>query len=174
MNDAQIAVLGIDAAWTEYNPSGVALLRNTRGRWQCVAVAPSYNSYIALAKGAEVDWSCVPGGSPLDASDVLGASESLLGQGTVDLIAVDMPIATVPVTGRRAADQDISKCFGAQGCAVHSPTPIRPGPVSEYFFRQFNQLGFRLATAEAIAGPITQHDRGIPAPSTSPFAECFI
>jgi hypothetical protein len=37
-------MLGIDAAWTEKEPSGVALLKGRLGAWQCAAVAPSYQS----------------------------------------------------------------------------------------------------------------------------------
>ena len=36
------AVLGIDAAWTTTNPSGVALVALVGERWRCVALAPSY------------------------------------------------------------------------------------------------------------------------------------
>jgi len=151
VNKESKAVLGIDAAWTQHNPSGVALLRRKLGRWQCVAAAPSYDAFIALSKGASIDWNLVPQGSALDGREMLAASEKFLGD-TVEVIAVDMPIATVPVTGRREADQSISKRFGAQGCAVHTPNPIRPGPVGEEFLNQFVKLGFRLATTETAVG----------------------
>ena len=45
------AVLGIDAAWTEDNPSGVALIAKDLPPWRCLGVAPSYESYIELASG---------------------------------------------------------------------------------------------------------------------------
>lgn len=44
-------VLGIDAAWTEKEPAGVALLEGRSEVWRCVAVAPSYDSFLALAEG---------------------------------------------------------------------------------------------------------------------------
>ena len=48
-------ILGIDAAWTAHEPSGVALVRFDGGSWRCVAVAPCYASFIALAGGLPVD-----------------------------------------------------------------------------------------------------------------------
>ena len=35
-------VLGIDAAWTAKNPSGVALVSRQGGQWMCRGLAPSY------------------------------------------------------------------------------------------------------------------------------------
>jgi len=49
------AILGIDAAWTEKEPSGVALIEGARGGWRCVAVTPSYGTFLALAEGTPVD-----------------------------------------------------------------------------------------------------------------------
>lgn len=49
-------VLGIDAAWTPGGPSGVALLTGRDDRWRCVAVASSYQAFVALAAGRLVDW----------------------------------------------------------------------------------------------------------------------
>lgn len=50
------AVLGIDAAWTENRPSGVAVVKETAGTWTCVGVAPSYEAFLALPQGVKVDW----------------------------------------------------------------------------------------------------------------------
>ena len=51
-----VGVLGIDAAWTEKEPSGVALIEDSQGGWRCVTVTPSYSSFLALAEGTPVDW----------------------------------------------------------------------------------------------------------------------
>lgn len=41
-----ISVLGIDAAWTDHEPSGVALVTGEgAGHWRCRCVAPSYASF---------------------------------------------------------------------------------------------------------------------------------
>ena len=52
------SVLGIDAAWTTNKPSGVALIRTNPGdgRWEYVAVAPSYDAFIEAALGHDVQW----------------------------------------------------------------------------------------------------------------------
>ena len=42
-------VLGIDATWTGHQPSGVALVQQTSEAWQCLALAPSYNAFLAQA-----------------------------------------------------------------------------------------------------------------------------
>ncbi|MCA1792296.1 MAG: hypothetical protein ABR534_04885 [Desulfotignum sp.] len=39
-------ILGIDAAWTKTEPSGIALVELTQEDWQSIAVAPSYNAFI--------------------------------------------------------------------------------------------------------------------------------
>ena len=44
-------VLGIDAAWTAHNPSGVALVQRAEQGWRCLALAPSYDAFLALAAG---------------------------------------------------------------------------------------------------------------------------
>ena len=40
------SVLGIDAALTVHQPSGIALVQNTATGWSCLAVAPSYRAFI--------------------------------------------------------------------------------------------------------------------------------
>ena len=50
-------VLGIDAAWTAREPSGVALVQRQASPWRCIAVAPSYAAFTALAEGHVPDWS---------------------------------------------------------------------------------------------------------------------
>jgi hypothetical protein len=42
------AVLGIDAAWTATQPSGVAVVSEEPGGWRLVAVANSYRSFCDL------------------------------------------------------------------------------------------------------------------------------
>ena len=39
-------VLGIDAAWTSTQPTGVALVRRRNGAWETLGVASSYTSFI--------------------------------------------------------------------------------------------------------------------------------
>jgi predicted RNase H-like nuclease len=41
----------------------------------------------------------------------------------------------------------VSKAFGGQGCSTHSPSPERPGLLSEQIRDGFQECGFRLATS---------------------------
>ena len=94
-------VLGIDAAWTATKPSGVALVRSAGLRWRCLAVAPSYDTFVGLRHGTAIDWEQRRFlGESVDPVALLEAAAELAG-GPVDVVAIDMPIATVPITSRR-------------------------------------------------------------------------
>jgi hypothetical protein len=56
------AVLGVDAAWTERQPSGVARAVETGKGWRLAAVEASYGHFIERAKGVEPG-DARPGGS---------------------------------------------------------------------------------------------------------------
>ncbi len=139
-------MLGIDAAWTDHSPSGVALIRAGRnGLWKFVALAPSYDSFVELAAGNPVQWR-EPTATPCsDPQEILGAAERLLGGERVTVVSVDMPLSNVDITGRREADNAISRAFGGSGCGTHSPTHDRPGNVSRDFHRSLSRLGYSLA-----------------------------
>lgn len=142
-----VAILGIDAAWTEHEPSGVALLAGEGDRWTCVAVAPSYQSFIGLARGVPVDWrgriraSDVP---PVD--DLVGAATQMAGS-QVQIVAVDMPMSLAAISGRRPADDLVSREFGNRHCSAHSPGTKRPGSLGARLTADLKRLGFSLATA---------------------------
>ncbi len=146
-------VLAIDAAWTPHNPSGVALLSNKMGHWRVVALAPSYQQFIDLGDDRAVDWDGPqPRGTAPDPKALLAASRGLLGGASVDLVTVDMPLATVAITTRRKADDVISRMFGARGCAVHTPSATRPGPIGTMLRDGFMAAGFALGTTDTAAG----------------------
>jgi predicted RNase H-like nuclease len=145
-------VLGIDAAWTAKEPSGVALLAGSPGEWQCVTVTPSYDSFLSLAEGVPVDWAARAKGAIPEASRLIVSAERLLGGGKIAVVTVDMPLATVPITGRRAADSAISKVYGGRGAAVHSPSAERPGIISDQLSKDFAAAGFPLATSTTPVG----------------------
>jgi predicted RNase H-like nuclease len=137
------AVLGIDAAWTTTNPSGVALVARDAGRWRCVALAPSYRSFLDLAAGHAVDWLApVTSDSPPEPKALLHAARGLLGGADVDVVTVDMPVSTVAIGGRRPADDAISVKYGGAGCGTHSPSGTRPGQVGVDFTKGFVALGY--------------------------------
>jgi len=148
-------VLGIDAAWTATQPSGVALLRapssghrtsRTDGRWECLAVAPDYASFLS----GRVDWSARPVAGPPEPAALHARCIALAG-GPPDVIAIDMPLATRVITGRRAADNAISSAYGGRGLGVHTPNPDRPGPIADAMRLGFGRLGYRVATASTPA-----------------------
>jgi len=139
-------VLGIDAAWTAHQPSGIALVQRQGEAWSCVALAPSYASFIALADGIPVDWAARAQGSKPNMTALLGAAERL-SDGRVDLIAFDMPLSKEPIGHRRQADRDVSRLFGNRGCAVHSPTALRPGAIADDIRQDLEDCGYGLQTA---------------------------
>ncbi len=140
------SVLGVDAAWTDRRPSGVALIRaGLDGLWECVALAPSYDSFVKLAAGNPVLWQEPTTTLGSDTQTLLRSAEGLLGGARVTVVSVDMPLSRIDITGRREADNAISRTFGARGCGTHSPSRHRPGKVSRDFHQSLSRLGYRLA-----------------------------
>lgn len=141
------AVLGIDAAWSPRNPSGVALIKaKDDGRWEYVDVAPSYDSFINLADSIPVDWNARLTGGALTAriNQLLTAAIELLGGERVTVIAVDMPLSREPIQGRRVADDAISREFGGRGCGTHSPNVLGAG-IADELCQILADLGYPLA-----------------------------
>jgi hypothetical protein len=92
------AVLGIDAAWTLTQPSGVALAVERTSGWHLIAAAASYQRFHALADSRQPAEECLSGSSP-DAPALLAM---VLRGRPVDLVAIDMPLAHSPIVGRVA------------------------------------------------------------------------
>jgi predicted RNase H-like nuclease len=145
-------ILGIDAAWTEKEPSGMALLESSQVGWRCVSVTPSYGSFLALAEGTPVDWDAKTKGALPDVGRLVAAAGTLLSWRRMTVVTVDMPLSTEPITGRRAADAAISKAYGGRGAAVHSPSSERPGSISDQLTRDFAASGFPLPTGATPVG----------------------
>jgi predicted RNase H-like nuclease len=140
-------VLGIDAAWTAAQPSGVALLRERGRRWECIALAPSYESFLS----GELDWRARPAGGVPDCDALIVTSTRLAGAAP-DVIAIDMPLATRRITGRRAADNAISSAYGARGLGAHTPNELRPGPIADAMRVGFGRHGYRVAGSKTPPG----------------------
>ncbi|MCH7593865.1 MAG: DUF429 domain-containing protein [Chloroflexi bacterium] len=151
------AILGIDAAWTVKEPSGVAVVvkRNSQ-RWQCCAIAPSYTSFLSLNQGIAIDWSArlFPGVRPPPVS-ILSAAEDLAGE-SIDVVTVDMPVSTVQITQRREADNAVSRAFGEYGCGTHTPNPQRPGRIGEELSGTFADLGYSISATGSNGGTINR------------------
>jgi predicted RNase H-like nuclease len=145
-------ILSIDAAWTTHEPSGVAVVIFSRDKWRCAGVAPSYSAFLSLAAGNFVEWGARHfDGSTPKAALLLEAAGSLAGA-SVDLVTIDMPVATVPIISRRTADVSISREFGKRGCATHTPSATRPGPLGASISQQFMEAGYTIATTSDSAG----------------------
>ena len=143
--DVYESVLGLDTSWTSTGSSGVALIaRSKEGRWKCIGVAPSYQSFIDLAYGRRVRWDEKPStGDP--SPELLEAAGELLGGAKVSVVAIDMPVSTDRITGRRAADNIVSREFGRYWCGTHSPTVNRPGKLSARLRQNLERHGYELA-----------------------------
>ena len=144
---APIAVLGIDAAWTKGNPSGVALIRQLQGgSWECVAVAPSYKAFLDLAEGNNVNWEATPVGGLPEPGRLLEAAAFLLKGAEVTVVAVDIPVSNRPIDGRRPCDIAISRAFGGALCGTHSPNVNRPGALSKNLIASLKKHNYNLRT----------------------------
>jgi predicted RNase H-like nuclease len=150
MPRSQRLVLGIDAAWTATEPSGVALTTEDGGGWRLLAVESSYERFRGRAEGRVPD--APPRGETPDVASLLSACRRLAGR-KPDLVAVDMPLSLEPIVGRRVSDRAISSAFGARKAATHSPSAVRPGALSDTLRADFAQRGFALCTAAGVVTP---------------------
>ena len=145
------AVLGVDAAWTLKEPSGVALVVAQIPRsWRLVASDPCYQHFLARADQS-LARQARPSGSKPDPEALLQAAAKLAGR-TVDLVAVDMPLALSPIIARRASDNAVSKEYGARHASTHTPSATRPGLISDELAGGFARAGYPLQT-ERIEAP---------------------
>lgn len=113
-------VLGVDPAWSSKNDSAVALAVDDGTGWRLSRIAPSFAAFVGSEdRNATFD-------------SVLAFAEERAGH-RIDVAAVDMPLATIDIAKRRASDSLVSSRYGGRGCAVHSPTAERPGPLASAF-----------------------------------------
>jgi predicted RNase H-like nuclease len=133
------AVLGVDAAWTEHKPSGIALIEKVGAIWLLKAATASLPDF-ARRCGLEAP-------RRVGLSFAIDCARRLLGGRLPDLVAVDMPLSHAPIVGRRLSDIGISKRFGAAKCSTHSPSAARPGKVSDRLHEDCKARGYRLRTA---------------------------
>jgi predicted RNase H-like nuclease len=146
------AVLGVDAAWTATEPSGVALAVEAESGWRLAAVEASYIHFLERANGVEFG-EARPRGSKPDAAALIDAARLICGA-RVDLVAVDMPMARHPIAGRRLCDRLVSERYGARAAATHSPSADRPGAISDGLRAGFEAESYGLCTAPPAQGLI--------------------
>ncbi|RUZ81270.1 DUF429 domain-containing protein [Mesorhizobium sp. M7A.F.Ca.US.006.01.1.1] len=145
------AVLGIDAAWTMTQPSGVALVIENSNGWELRAVAASYRAFCSIAEGNAVSHSNPAPG----AQEVLTAASALAGL-PVDLIAVDMPLSRTPIQARRASDDSVSRAYGQRWASTHTPSAFRPGAVSDALRFGYEQRGYELRTSGDVSSGLVE------------------
>ena len=105
--DVRRAVLGIDAAWTATEPSGVALAVEMEGGWRLAAVEAGYDHFLERADGADPGLGR-PCGATAETARLVAAVSRLVGRGP-DCVAMDMPVGPNPIVGRRGCDDAISR-----------------------------------------------------------------
>lgn len=140
------SVLGIDAAWTTHNPSGVAVAVDTGSGWRLCAVASSFAAFHAQAGG--------PPETGFDAARLISDATGLCGT-RPSLVALDMPLMNGLITARRVSDNAIASAYGARGAATHSPTALRPGPLAVDILAALTALGYPLLCQNPIVTPGT-------------------
>jgi len=124
------AVLGIDAAWTQTRPSGLALVVGDSGGWRLIAVeSGTLPGVTTILDSASMRCGCA-----------------------IDLVAVDMPLARSPIVGRRFSDNQVSTAYGSRKCGTYTPSALRPGALSDALTGDFRLAGYPLLT-ETIAPP---------------------
>ncbi|MFK4771902.1 hypothetical protein [Rhizobium sp. ZW T2_16] len=131
------AVLGIDAAWTERQPSGVALVVDNGAGWHLLKIAASYKAFTETDDRRYARHL----GSKPDPEAILAAAGV-----PVDLIAIGMPLSLAPIVGRRVSDNLISSLYGSRHAGTHTPSSLRPGRLSDELRVGFDGLGFPLLT----------------------------
>jgi predicted RNase H-like nuclease len=147
------AVLGIDAAWTTKQPSGVAVALENADGWRLIAAAASYGRFHAFAANRKPADEGAKGSLP-DASQLRSSASAFCGC-AVDLVAIDMPLAPSPIKGRRSCDNAVSRAFGRHKCGTHSPSAERPGMISDKLREDFARAGYPLLTTNiALPGLI--------------------
>lgn len=111
-------ILGVDAAWSVNNPSGVALIKcDKKSRPELIRAGRSYGEFIA----GEINWQHKANGGLPEFKNIFQCCPS------VDIATLDIPLAPFEIVGRREVDQALSKTYGKFKAATHSPVKGRPG-----------------------------------------------
>jgi len=129
--------LGIDAAWTNKQPSGVCLLKSEDGN--LCEILRLGRSYTEFGSG-KFEWNQKVANSSTRLSEVLSACSDL--DAHPDCIAVDMPIASYHIRSRRECETAISKEYGGKGASTHNPNEDRPGLISVELYHCMTKSGY--------------------------------
>jgi predicted RNase H-like nuclease len=121
------------------------LVAQAQAGWRLVAAEASYQHFYDRAEGR-------PSGRPIASrprpSALLASAMRLCGR-PVDLIAIDIPLAHGPITGRRRSDDEVSRAYGARDFETLSPSVARPGLIGRELKKGFRIAGYPLLTEAA-------------------------
>ena len=133
--------LGIDAAWTNKQPSGVCLLKSENtDKCKIIRLGRSYTEF----ESGRIEWNQKVANSSTSLNDVLCACSELIA--IPDCIAVDMPIASYHIRSRRECETAISKEYGGKGASTHNPNEDRPGVISVELYNCVTESGYHWMT----------------------------
>ncbi|CAG0998431.1 hypothetical protein METP3_03128 [Methanosarcinales archaeon] len=131
-------VLGVDPAWSKNNPSGIILLKWTHNsKPELVRAGRSYDEFCN--NGRPIWGNRVEGSMPIFSKIIECCRRK------IDLIALDIPLSPQGITGRREADDAISREYGNRKVSAHSPSRNRSGILAEIIFNQLTENGFSWA-----------------------------
>jgi predicted RNase H-like nuclease len=102
---------------------------------------------VALSDEKGIDWQARRKGTSPNPETLLKAASRILDGQQVTVVALDIPLSMTLITGRRQADNLISREYGSKGCSAHSPARLELQKVSRQLKDGFNRAGFPLATA---------------------------
>jgi hypothetical protein len=116
-------ILGIDAAWTETNPSGVALVAAGAGDTpQLLRVARTSTEFTSGRILSTGDWLSTPPSSGLLNVKQLLDTVKRYAFALPSIIVLDIPLSPLPICGRRAADDAISIKYAKRWAGTHTPS----------------------------------------------------
>lgn len=143
------AILGVDAAWTSKEPSGIALIQKESEKYRIVKLGRSYQEFTSDQEGLALER---PKGTMPDFNALLLMCDRLGHK--VNVVALDIPLSNEEINGRRLCDNEISRVYATRKASTHSPNVNRPGPISNNIRDQLSESGFKLALESGMLCPI--------------------
>jgi predicted RNase H-like nuclease len=150
--EVEYLILGIDAAWTRAQPSGVALVTIRPGDGPGLHhVGRSYREFTSAGQITLGEWLAAPVKGSVGMTEVLETAHRIAGR-CPDIVVLDMPLARGQIVGRRPADRAISRQYGGKWASTHTPTASRPGDLSVELFAELSDSGYVWRSAADQAG----------------------
>lgn len=141
MKHPRVVVIGVDAAWKWSNGSGVAVVSSDGNSWRLDRVAASYDEFFQSSVLG------VPT-SPMELPKRLVEAAKAITGGTVEVVAMDLPLSRSPITGRRCADNTVNRYYAARGASTHSMVNKDAIQLSADITEAFSSLTIPLVTRD--------------------------